>query len=276
VIFDRAWGIIGISIRSALAVGLHLRNEDPTTPPNKKETLQHTWWSLHSVECLLSAITGRPFVIANEDCTVPLPSSQKESSDDSTHNDYLKRSDAPPTTDSGSFESSNSTTVPAPIQSLMTAHIKMDLTTRTVLTRLYSARTANSTWEDIQKAIKSLINELNEWATAALSGHMSSANANVDPTAQRERLLLEFHYYSTKILITRPCLCRLDQHIQDQSESSDNFNQQTAETCVQAALSLADLLPDQPDPVYLYQNGPWWSIVHHSKYNPLIHDYVPL
>jgi hypothetical protein len=156
----------------------------------------------------------------------------------------------------------------------MAAHIKMDLTTRTVLTRLYSARTANSTWEEIQTVIKSLLNEINEWATVALSGDLDSANANLDPTARRERLVLEAHYYSTKILITRPCLCRIDRHIKDQSESSDNFNQQTAETCVQAAQSLTHLLPDQPDPVYLYQNGPWWSIVHHSKYDQLIHGYV--
>jgi hypothetical protein len=156
----------------------------------------------------------------------------------------------------------------------MAAHIKMNLTTRTVLTRLYSARTANSTWEEIQGVIKSLLKETSEWAAVALSGDLGYANANLEPTARHERLLLEFHYYSTKILITRPCLCRLDRHIKDQSESSDNFNQQMAETCVKAAQSLTHLLPDQPDPVYLYQNGPWWSIVHHSKYDQLIHECV--
>jgi hypothetical protein len=236
-----------------------------------------TWWSLRSVECLLSAITGRPCIIANEDCTVPLPfqeehfrhstSSQRQSS---TRGDYPETSRPSRTMHSGISKSSNSTVTPPIAGSFLNAHIKISLTTRSVLKSLYSAHTANASWEYIQKVITSLMRELDEWATVALPGGSSSSNLDLTPDAQRERLLLEFHYNSTKLLITRPCLCRLDRRIRNQSDSSVNFNQQTAETCVQAAHSLTYLFPDQPNPVYIYQKGPWWSIIHYSKYNILI------
>jgi hypothetical protein len=67
-----------------------------------------------------------------------------------------------------------------------------------VLKSLYSAHTANASWERIQMVITSLMRELNEWATAALPGGSSSPSLDLTPDAQRERLLLEFHYNSTK------------------------------------------------------------------------------
>jgi hypothetical protein len=168
---------------------------------------------------------------------------------------------------------SKSTVTPPIAGSFLNAHIKISLTTRSVLKSLYSAHTANASWERTQNVITSLMRELDEWATAALPGGSNSPNLDLTPDAQRERLLLEFHYNSTKLLITRPCLCRIERRIKNQSDSSFNFNQRTAEACVQAAHSLTHLFPDQPDPVYIYQKGPWWSIVHYSKYNLLICEY---
>ena len=46
------------------------------------------------------------------------------------------------------------------------------------------------------------------------------------------------------------------------------LDQQMAETCVEAALDLAELLPSS-DPQSLYENGPWCSIVHLSEYYPV-------
>lgn len=71
--------MIGLSLRSALAVGLHLRNTDKSASAGKKNVLMRTWWGLHSIESLISATTGRPCVIAAEDCTVLLPQTQRTS-----------------------------------------------------------------------------------------------------------------------------------------------------------------------------------------------------
>jgi hypothetical protein len=51
---------IGIALRHALALGLHLRNEDETMEIAEKERLVHTWWALQTFEGSLSIMLGRP------------------------------------------------------------------------------------------------------------------------------------------------------------------------------------------------------------------------
>lgn len=265
-----------MSLRFALAVGLHLRNEDPDAPPGRKETLARIWWSLHSVECLLSSITGRPCIIANEDCTVPLPqplpeertkgSSASGGTSRAPHDD--NSSGSIPLTSSGASESFSRMDGRATAGPFLRDHIKIGLITRKVLKDLYSARTASFSWKHIQTLISSLTADLDNWAASALPSRSGSPDSNLEFDSQRKQVLLSFHYHNVKILITRPCLCRLERRIQGQSDKSTNFNQNMAEACVQAAQNMTLLLPDQPDPVIIYQKGPWWSMTHNSKLNP--------
>lgn len=261
--------MIGISLRLALALGLHLRNEDPSTPASKKETLVRTWWSLHSIECVLSAVTGRPCIIGHEDCTVSLPHifSKVYSNVGNASGGTPARSDyRASTAQSSSIGGSSPGRMTAAPLSYLDAHINIGLITQKVLAKLYSPRTSTQSWEYIQKAIPELMKELDEWRRSAL---LDDAPGPKNPFAshegRREYTLLSFSYYSTKILITRPCLCRTERRIKRQSEGSANFNQKTAEACVQAAQGLTSLLPDQPDLQSLYENAPWWCIIHNSK-----------
>jgi hypothetical protein len=80
---NRAWTMIGISLRHAISLGLHLSNTDPTMYESRRNTITCTWWTAHSIECLLNIITGRPPVISEEYCTVPLPNSLFEKQDSS-------------------------------------------------------------------------------------------------------------------------------------------------------------------------------------------------
>jgi hypothetical protein len=131
--------MIGVSIRLALALGLHLRNEDPSAIGTVKEALVHTWWSLHSIECLVSTITGRPTVVPVEDCTVPLPTGllQHQSSRETSRNSRRRL---------------NENTAPLTEQSISNAschvdRIKLTLIKQKVLINLYSPRTAAQSWE---------------------------------------------------------------------------------------------------------------------------------
>ena len=231
------------------------------------------WWSLHSVESLLSSITGRPCIIASEDCTVPLPEDLHEenmynsrSPEKSAHPPaHLGSSVVSPSPGSGisdSFGRSERHTLPI---SFLDNHMRIGITTRKVLKLLYSPRTSTVSWERIQLHITTLLAELEQWSTTALPLETSSPGPSADFSSNRERLLLSLHYYSIKILITRPCLCRLERRIKDQSDRSFNFNQKMAETCVQAAQNMTSLFPHHPDPKLIYQRGPWWCIVHNSK-----------
>jgi len=45
-----------------------------------------------------------------------------------------------------------------------------------------------------------------------------------------------------------------------------NFNAESAETCVDAARNMTMLFPEQPDTQFIYSQGPWWDVVHLSKF----------
>ena len=129
--------MIGVSIRLALALGLHLRNEDPAADTTKKEMLLRTWWSLHSIECLVSSITGRPSIISNSDCTVPLPAAGLGDEPAS------KRRPSTLSRSHESFQTSSSTGS----DEYLVGMIKLELLTQKLLTNLYAPRTASRSWQ---------------------------------------------------------------------------------------------------------------------------------
>ncbi|KAF2134944.1 hypothetical protein P153DRAFT_362657 [Dothidotthia symphoricarpi CBS 119687] len=264
---SRAWIMIGVSIRLASALGLHLRNEDPVAEHSHKETLLRIWWSLHSIECLLSSITGRPPVIAIEDCTAPLPETMP-----GEQNRYsaTERQSSRKRAVHGLPQNSAATNHSDPNQRTATDgqylvdHIKITLISQRVLLNEYSPRTAIRSWEYLEHRITELLVELEEWSKAVFSGDNELGKPDRQKEADRERFLLKMYYWSTKILITRPCLCRTERRIRHESHNSANFNARTGDACVDAAIQMTDLLPDEPDIVFLYSTGPWWTIVHNT------------
>lgn len=264
--------MIGISLRHAQAAGLHLRHVDPSISSNRKQTLARTWWALHSVECVLTAITGRPRIIARKDCTVAPPRSyvEKRSGADTSKQgrpfqlSNLGNSDSSSGNHSA-VEIHQYTRIPKHSSPLFDAYVGIDLIMHKVLANLYSARTAVRPWNQMQKEIISLMAEVDEWALQVLPLGVAATTSTMKSKLGREQLLLYFNYYSAKICITRPCLCRVDLRIKGQSEESAKFNLSKAEACIQAALDLALLLPETPEPLWLHENGPWWSSVHISK-----------
>jgi hypothetical protein len=117
----------------------------------------------------------------------------------------------------------------------------------------------------VQSKIAELLDELNEWANVALPEGARPESFQT-PKAEREHCILSVHHWSTKILITRPCLCRLERRIEKESSNSFDFNGKIAEACVQAARALIKSFPDQPDLLFIYSRGPWWNLVHISKF----------
>jgi hypothetical protein len=149
-------------------------------------------------------------------------------------------------------------------RSYLDAHLNIGLIMQKLLSALYSPRTAQYPWSYIQNTIPNLLQEFDDWKQGALPGQDLLQQFFPPPKGSRGSLMLRFYYFSTKILITRPCLCRLRRKTKEQSDASAVFDQQTAEVCVEAALGLAKLMPSSV-PRSLYENGPWWSIVHISE-----------
>jgi hypothetical protein len=123
-----------------MSLGLHLRNEVPGVDANRKETLEKMWWSLHSIETLVSSITGRPSTISIEDTTVPLP---KESFPDDQPASKQPLSNAAQMSSETSSRASSST---IPVDYL-NSNLNIALLTQKALSGLYSPRIAMRSWQ---------------------------------------------------------------------------------------------------------------------------------
>ncbi|KAJ6081440.1 hypothetical protein N7499_006314 [Penicillium canescens] len=70
---NRAWRMCSIAMRSAVAIGVHLRTENAAISSISKETRYRLWWALYSLDVQLCLMTGRPLNMDLRYCTTPLP-----------------------------------------------------------------------------------------------------------------------------------------------------------------------------------------------------------
>ncbi|KAJ4295076.1 hypothetical protein N0V90_007084 [Kalmusia sp. IMI 367209] len=254
---NRSWVVIGHSLRYAHALGLHVRNENRAATVLQKEILLRMWWGLYSLERNVSTIVGRPSCVLDDFCSVPLPLplGVEQLSDDTLAYESQKRySLSTLQIGSTTAERSNS-------GSYLNSRVQIDMIRQKAMIELYSATVVTKSWKHVQRSISRLREQLEVWSVSLPPGFKFS-QTNIDTSFKRERLILHMWYIGTKILLTRPCLCRLDTRTTNQMKAADDFNRQTARTCVGAAMAMADLLPDNVDIVYLYKTGPWWCVVH--------------
>lgn len=128
-----------------------------------------------------------------------------------------------------------------------------------VMTQLYMPNQAGS-WAAVQKKITGLNTQLFEWQNS-LPEELNMESAVATSTDPRAKIDLMLYYHSIKMILHRPCLCHI--HIIGESTSSKEFNISNAKSCVYAAISLIDILPDNPTAHEAYQLLPWWNLLHY-------------
>jgi hypothetical protein len=283
---------VGVALRFAFSLGLHVRNEDPSASPTKKEMLVRIWWSLYCLERLLSIITGRPSIIVDSVCSVPLPAPfpADHVADHMDELDHLSNPQGYPLTQLIASSSVISPTFPSSFdhgmmnpprtptgmgpmaansESYFKATVQLGIITQNILTSLYSAGTMIRALADIQQDMIQLSQRLDQWVVSMPSEfnfktHNPRARSSLSSSAYfRERVLLGFNFCSARILLTRPCLFALN-HSQAAADLNipTTFIRRMADVCVDAAKTVANFLPEQPNALFIYENGPWWCIVH--------------
>jgi hypothetical protein len=78
----------------------------------------------------------------------------------------------------------------------------------------------------------------------------------------RQRVSLAFHFYTTKLVISQPCLRRLAHQVLG-APSPSSVCDIMATTCVESAQQMLDILPEEPDVNWLYEASPWWCVLHY-------------
>lgn len=274
-----------------------MRNDSTELKDSLKEIRYRLWWALYALEHRLCNMTGRVNCIMDDHCTTPLPVPLEEELFETEEGKRLLAKDrqqgdrAPssnlqspsigstPSTDRSRSQTkvdSRSPSMPSggqgsdlewakdvpPNSSLYFLHmVQLARLTQAIFHNLYNPASIKGTWSDIQAKIKSLDERLEHWYRK-LPPAFAFRRKQRERGSYEYRLNLGFFYYSTKMTVHRPCLCRLDRKIPGQSAKSLDFNRNSAATCVEAAMEMLQLIPDEPNAVGLIRVGPWWNVLH--------------
>ncbi|KAL8779598.1 MAG: hypothetical protein Q9213_006860 [Squamulea squamosa] len=207
------------------------------------------WTSVLSLERTVAIVTGRPSMVQDRDCTASLP-----------HDGLIDP-------DKHHYEAT--TTHTAPNRNMSEAksflqYVELSSLADTVLARLYSANIRHIKWSILQSTIRELDQKLLNWNNS-LSQPFQTDSSRQTPEHDSNRIAIGMFFHSTRVIINRPCLCRLDRRIANQSNASGSFNTATANRCVTSARCIFGLIPNQPDPAIIYRGPLWWMGFHHIK-----------
>ena len=275
-------------------MGLNLRNESNSIGHISKETRYRVWWSLYTLDTSLCAMTGRPPSSNVDYVTTPLPASFKEMQfwddtvaqligDHEARQIFIGLLSLPGWGQSNTEGAGNLDQLGSSMQTrnkqceqiafsameALTPNIslyffyfaELGLIMREAVDTLYAPGAARKSWREIEIAISSLNSKADAWLSK-----LPDAFRFTDETGNRqfERQIssLAFRYYSTKIVITQPCLRQVA--LQGRGNPSlGSFCESMTDQCVEIAIDLLNLLPERPDSDWLYHISPWWFILHY-------------
>lgn len=255
-------------------MGLNLRSESNYVTLASKESRYKVWWSLYTLETLLGVMLGRPIGVEKEFCTTPFPVPFEEQdfsgakviqvmSDNRLRNNLLGHVLAGPIGDVSPALTGQS--IRAAMELLRPNHVLyfvclVDLARlmRQVIEALYAPDVSQHLPTDPEIVIADLNIKADVWVSK-LPTAFRFTDENRLTNRDYRCLRLGLQYYSTKILIGKPCLQSLDQF----SAGEDRFYEKTADGCVEAACKMLDLFPAAFDATWLTEVAPWWSVLHY-------------
>lgn len=274
-------------------MGLNLRSETDSIPYLSKETRYRVWWALFMLDTLLSVMTGRPPSTGEMFCTTPLPVPYREEdfwdervvqliTDQETRNTLMNRllcngpegsprklADRILPERSGSNEEKQSGTATktmvetlSPNTSLYFLYVvDLAFVMREAITTLYAPTAARRSWLELESAISTFNTNADNWLSR-LPAEFHFAEMGMTRPFSRQCASLAFRFYTTKLIISQPCLRRLA-YRPSRERSSGAVCHTMAAICVQAAGQVLDLLPDEADISCLYEISPWWCVLHY-------------
>lgn len=274
-------------MRSAITLGINLRSTSEATTNMSKEARYRVWWCLFSFEHLLGIMTGRPTCILDGICTSPLPFPfEEENMQDPVsmrvlNNPDLRRelvecalasnySREIPVNSAAGKEAKHSDEarntmwlrgIPANEGLCFLYYIDLVVIAQAIVHKVYSLDCLTVPWAHIENRIGELRSNLDVWYTILPDAFNFAQKSDDGPDMLRGKLFLAFHYYSARITLGRPCLCRRDAR-QEVANYMRTFSHEMAITTLESSCQMLDLIPDEPVATQLYDICPWWCILH--------------
>ncbi|ETI22146.1 hypothetical protein G647_06219 [Cladophialophora carrionii CBS 160.54] len=269
---SRAWALIGLAIRNATCLGLHLRAVDSALSQVQLEERARLWFSLYSLEVAMSEVLGKPPLTSLEYTTVPVEllksASVKDSPSDTETDDtrrlwldfLRRRRDTSQTMRGGQVPWQNFQFIGygPPLQHI-SSRARLSIISNRVMTQLYMPKLSHS-WSSMQKIITGLSIQLVGWENS-LPEELNLKSTIAMGTDPRAKIDLALYHQSIRMILYRPCLCHI--RIPNESDYSRDFNLSGARSCVRAGVTLVDILPEDASAHEAYQLLPWWNLLHY-------------
>lgn len=145
---------------------------------------------------------------------------------------------------------------------------QLSILSHEIVTKLYCAATIQDKWSEVQGTLHRIDQRLKAWQNNLPSEFYIDMDNWGDPDWNSPYTLpqigLTMLYNSSRMILFRPCLCRFEGRLKDQTEKSKDFSQESVETCVRAARNIITLLSCSASPVdKVYTIPPWWNTLHY-------------
>lgn len=255
----RSWTILGHAIRHATALGLQLRVTAGSISATQKAIRSRTWYALYTLEITLAEFTGRPCSITTLDISAPLDAMREDVELSADQQTQLLVDGVEPESSRTIRSFSHSGTAAHP--SHFSCRVRLSILSHRIYSSLYSVG-GEMSWSDVQDAVRQYNLELQHWQ-ARLPPELTVLNAEPPARSSDPRIELAMYYWSIRMILHRPCLCDMVGRIENESKVSRDFNQTAALGCVEAALAMLQLMPDNPAIGEAYRVLPWWNLLHY-------------
>ena len=273
---DRAWNLVSISIREAQCLGMHLQDPSPPLADKERSFRSLVWHAILLLERTVAVITGRPSMVDSHSCSVLLPARGIPSASSMIlaieihYQQGLEVRDErlSPHRDSPSNGAKHQQPRPERPEDRERSEffaqcVEISALEQKVVFDLYSPGARQEKWSTIQGTMLRLDSQLVHWRTSLPANPRNKRTRHRGTRIYQAALDVLFH--STRIIIYRPCLCRLDGRLPAQSQSTRRFNQTSAQHCVESARAVLKIICKEPDPAIIHQGPKWWMILHHLK-----------
>jgi hypothetical protein len=133
-----------------------------------------------------------------------------------------------------------------------------------VLNQIYSADVYRDGWEEITIRMSSLEMKYDLWLRDLRRpfNFMAANGAFRAEELSQDQLALALNYFSSKIILHRPCQAPLKLGEVENQLPRSSYRQKGALSCLRAALAVISTLPEKPDMEWLYKMMPWLNILH--------------
>ncbi|KAJ5297090.1 uncharacterized protein N7443_007983 [Penicillium atrosanguineum] len=275
---NRAWRISALAVRSAITLGINLKNNSLKTPNISKEARYKVWWCIYSFEHMLGIMTGRAISTLDGGYATPLPLPYEEDQlqddpaaieilndptlRDEQINNVMASSLIRQTIHRDRSQPRDQSWIKSlPVNFGLCYLYNCDLTiiAQEVINKIYSTNCVMLPWSEIESRIDEARSRIDFWLSSLPTGLDFTLKKTDDSHDQlRCKLALGFHYYSVRITLGRPCLCRRDAR---QNGTQPTFSHTMAVVTLESACGMIDLIPDEPNVLQLYDICPWWCIL---------------